>query len=59
MATHFSVIRPQYFKALGLIAPYFRLYDEQMFDKYRGLYGKVLDTLVPTWRLVTFPTRGR
>ena len=48
MATHFSVIRPQYFKALGLIAPYYRLYDEQMFDKYRGLYGKVLDTLMPT-----------
>jgi alpha-beta hydrolase superfamily lysophospholipase len=39
MATHFSVIRPTYFKALGLLAPYYTLFDEKLFDKYRGPLG--------------------
>jgi hypothetical protein len=58
MTTHFSVIRPQYFKTLGLIAPYYRQYDEQMLEKFSVHYEKVLDNHVLTWSLVTFPKRG-
>jgi len=52
-------MRPNFFSSLGLLAPYFTLYDETLFDSYRGLLGTALDTLMPTWKLITFPTRGR
>lgn len=37
MSTHFATLRPDYFTAMSLLAPYFRLYDEAMFEKYRLL----------------------
>ena len=58
MSLHFTVMKPQMFKAMTIIAPYFTLYNEGMFARYRP-YMKVLDTLFPTHRLIKFPTNGR
>jgi pimeloyl-ACP methyl ester carboxylesterase len=58
MATHLATMRPQYFKAIALMAPYYGLLNEEKFEKYRALLG-TLDVLCPIWRLIPFPASGR
>ncbi|TNV77116.1 hypothetical protein FGO68_gene7903 [Halteria grandinella] len=58
MASHFAALKPGYFSALALLAPYYTLYSEELFAHWRP-YVNALDLFFPTLKLVPFPTYGR
>ena len=57
-ATHMATMRPGFFKAMSMMAPYYTLYNEYLFEKYR-FAATLVDKIYPSYRMVPFPTKSR
>lgn len=54
IATEMSIKKPDWFKGMTLLAPYFGLHNQEVADRYLGL-AKTISSVYPTFRLSPFP----
>ncbi|CDW71931.1 UNKNOWN [Stylonychia lemnae] len=58
IACKLTLAQPKnYFQAMGLLAPYFQLLNQEMIDKYIGL-AKLLNYVAPNYQLASFPVKS-
>jgi acylglycerol lipase len=58
ISTHLTYQRPRYFNAVTYLAPYYQLYDETMWEKYRP-FVEYLNWIIPYVRLIPVPSRAK
>jgi pimeloyl-ACP methyl ester carboxylesterase len=56
ISTHLLTERPKFFNAASLLAPYYRLYDETLWEPYRK-WLNFLTLIAPTAKLIPVPSR--